>query len=292
MGDVDRRKGGATTGSPAVRLHWYVEVSLVIGFYLVYSMVRNQFGSASVHPAQAFSNALHVIHFERAMDLFVEVRIQETFLGWRPFMQLWNVFYGTFHFVVTAAVMILLFRRAPLRYRRWRTILGLHDRRGAGGLQPLPADAAPPARRLRAVRRAQPAVPVHRHPGRLRRAVVVQLGWDEVDLEPVRGDAEPARGVGGVVRAGDLAAAAAPLEPLGCSSPTPSSRSSPWWSPANHYWLDGVGGLIALGLGFALTICFAGVIGRLRVRWERHRAGEARALEPSAERADEPVPTG
>jgi hypothetical protein len=35
---------------------------------------------------------------------------------------------------------------------------------------------------------------------------------------------------------------------------------------ANHYWLDGLGGLVALGLGAALTLGFEALVSRLRHR--------------------------
>jgi hypothetical protein len=38
---------------------------------------------------------------------------------------------------------------------------------------------------------------------------------------------------------------------------------------ANHYWLDGLGGLLALGLGVALTLGFEGIVGRIRHSWHR-----------------------
>jgi hypothetical protein len=111
-------------GGDEVRLRWYREVILGLGFYLVYSFVRNQFGSAAVAPSRAFENALHVIRIERAVHLFVEAQIQRAFLGWTVLLRICNIFYGTLHFVVTAAVLVLLYRRAPARYRRWRTVLG------------------------------------------------------------------------------------------------------------------------------------------------------------------------
>jgi hypothetical protein len=106
------------------RLRWYYEVALVVGFYVVYSFVRNSFGSSSVEPAQAFDNAQRVVDAERALGLFFEPDLQRAFLGWDWFLRLWNIFYGSFHFVVTAGVMVFLYRRFPARYRLMRTTLG------------------------------------------------------------------------------------------------------------------------------------------------------------------------
>ena len=118
--------GPSTTGEaapPDRHLRWWREVAYVVAFYLVYSFVRNQFGSAAVSAETAFSNALAVIDIEEAMGLYVEEEIQDAFLGSRWFIQAWNLFYGTFHFVVTAFAIVYLFRRMPERYVRWRTTL-------------------------------------------------------------------------------------------------------------------------------------------------------------------------
>jgi hypothetical protein len=108
---------------PAVRLRWYSEVALVLIFYILYSGIRNQFGSAQVAPGRAFANALQVIRIEQAMGLFIEGPVQDTFLGWSSFLRVWNIVYGTLHFLITGGVMVFLYRRAPARYRRWRTVL-------------------------------------------------------------------------------------------------------------------------------------------------------------------------
>ena len=83
------------------RLRWWVEVALVLGFYGIYTGIRNLFGSASVSPQRALDNANDVIRLERAVGLFHEQSIQSWFLDWDWFMWAWNVFYGTFHFIVT-----------------------------------------------------------------------------------------------------------------------------------------------------------------------------------------------
>jgi len=109
--------------APRSRLRWWKEALAILAFYAVYSSVRNQFGSEAVHPGEALANARTVIDWERAMGLFFEESMQAWFLGAEWFIKFWNVFYGTFHFVVTAVALILLFRRDPGRYPRWRNTL-------------------------------------------------------------------------------------------------------------------------------------------------------------------------
>ena len=95
----------------------------IAAFYGVYSVIRNTQGSATVSAARAFANARHLIRVERALGLFHEEGVQQAFLGWRHFVQFWDLYYGTFHFVVTVVALILLFRRFPARYPRWRNTL-------------------------------------------------------------------------------------------------------------------------------------------------------------------------
>jgi len=66
-----------------------------------------------------------VIDLEQALASYVEEAVQQEFLDDRWFIQFWNLFYGTFHFVVTAAGIVYLFTRAPWRYVRWRTTLAV-----------------------------------------------------------------------------------------------------------------------------------------------------------------------
>jgi hypothetical protein len=108
---------------PAPRLRWWKEVLAAALFYGVYSAIRNTQGSASVSHALAFRNARRIIHWESLLGLYHERAIQHAFVGWDGLMSFWNLFYGTFHFAVTVAVLVALFRRFPDRYRKWRDAL-------------------------------------------------------------------------------------------------------------------------------------------------------------------------
>ncbi len=111
--------------SPVPRLHWWFEIAIVFVFYSVYSGIRNFFGSAKVSPEAALENALDVIHIERTLGLFHEQTIQSWFIDWEWFMRGWNIFYGTFHFVVTIGALVYLFLRHPARYMRFRNALAM-----------------------------------------------------------------------------------------------------------------------------------------------------------------------
>ena len=122
-------EGGVRQGLPPDRarrgLRWWREVLYALSFYLIYSAIRNTQGSAAVSAAHALSNALEIIRLERMLALYHERAIQQFFLDNRPFIEFWNLFYGTFHFVVTIFALVLLFRKFPQRYRRWRNALAV-----------------------------------------------------------------------------------------------------------------------------------------------------------------------
>ena len=116
-------KAGALDGS----LRWWTEVVLVLVFYGVYTLIRNQFGSelGSAVKEAAIANAYDVIALERAVHLFGEKGLQDLFIEWDLFIKFWNIFYGFCHFAVTIGVMLLLYLRHPARYGVQRTVLAI-----------------------------------------------------------------------------------------------------------------------------------------------------------------------
>ena len=104
-------------------MKWWLEVALILFFYLIYSFARNQFGSASVSPSRAFENAEKIIDLEKSIGTFKELQIQEFFIDWKWFIQFWNVFYGTFHFGVTIFALVWLYIKFPSKYSRQRFFL-------------------------------------------------------------------------------------------------------------------------------------------------------------------------
>jgi hypothetical protein len=109
------------------RLYWWKEALIVLAFYVVYSWIRNRFGSNIIAedgiPEAAFHNAERVIRAERLVGLYHEESLQELFLSKRTFIQFWNVYYGTAHFFVTLGVFILLFFKRSDVFPQWRNTL-------------------------------------------------------------------------------------------------------------------------------------------------------------------------
>jgi hypothetical protein len=104
--------------SPRPALKWWHEVLLALGFYFIYSQVRNLFGAGPESREIAFGHAKDIIRIEEALGLWFEPALQQWYLdlpaqGW---IRGWNIFYGTAHFIVTIGVLVVAFRRAPDRY--------------------------------------------------------------------------------------------------------------------------------------------------------------------------------
>jgi hypothetical protein len=126
---VTDRSLDPTEAAPRPRLRWWREALYIVAVYLVYSTVRNQFGSAGGPSGHsngiAYGHALDVIAIQQFLHLDFEPALQRWYLdlpanGWIGF---WNVFYGTAHFIVTAVALIWLYRANPARYPLWRNTL-------------------------------------------------------------------------------------------------------------------------------------------------------------------------
>jgi hypothetical protein len=109
------------------RLFWWKEALIVIVFYVVYSWIRNQFGSNRIAaegiPRAAFHNAQRVIGFQQTIGVYPEPTVQQWWLENMPGIRLWNIFYGSAHFVVTLAVFAVLFWKRPSVFPQWRNTL-------------------------------------------------------------------------------------------------------------------------------------------------------------------------
>lgn len=97
------------------RTWWWKEILIMGAFYFLYSLTRNRFGSIRVRgddiPLNSFNNALKVIRFERAIGLYHEESLQQWFLPYKWLLQLMNTYYGTAHFAVTVGVFFVLLNR-------------------------------------------------------------------------------------------------------------------------------------------------------------------------------------
>ena len=134
MTDIDTT--GAETAGPEIKpmmkggrrlrdghaLYWWVEILAILGFYLVYSVIRNANGS---HPMHAFDDAKRVISFEHHLGIFHEPTIQRWALHSKALIITANYMYGSLHFIVTIWVAVWLFRSYSDDYPRFRNTLAI-----------------------------------------------------------------------------------------------------------------------------------------------------------------------
>jgi hypothetical protein len=107
-------------------LYWWTEILLIIGFYIVYSAVRNLNGNSLLEPpAHALEHAKQIIELERRLGIFHEARIQDWAEHSTPLIVAANYFYGSLHFIVTIFAGVFLYRRYSDDYPRFRNALGI-----------------------------------------------------------------------------------------------------------------------------------------------------------------------
>lgn len=124
-------KGPVVNAQVAVTSHhrtvWWKEAFIIAVFYTSYTLIRNRFGSALVSgvdvPVHAFTNAMRIIQIERWIGLYHEESIQDLFLPQLWLIKLMNTYYGTAHFFVTLAVFIVLYKKRPDVFPQWRNSL-------------------------------------------------------------------------------------------------------------------------------------------------------------------------
>lgn len=121
----DVTAGTATPAGTRIspRLRWWFEIFFVLAFYAIYTSIRNGLSAGPEAADTAFANAERIIDLERLIGLFQEKRIQDAFIDNRLFIQFWNIFYGTLHFAVTIFAMVWTYRKFPHRYPLWRNAL-------------------------------------------------------------------------------------------------------------------------------------------------------------------------
>jgi PAP2 superfamily len=117
-------------GARHLGLRWWREVVYIVLVYMAYSAVRNQFGSGdggAILAEPAFNHAKAIIQVQRNIGLYFEEALQRWYLDLpgNGLIRFWNVYYGLGHFVVSAGALIWMFRRRPDRYRLWRNTLAV-----------------------------------------------------------------------------------------------------------------------------------------------------------------------
>jgi hypothetical protein len=220
----------------------WTELALLGVLYVGYSAARLL---ADDDRRRAVANARHLLGVESGLHIDVEAGLNHLVAGAPPVALLASYWYAALHYLVTPAVLIWVYRRHPLGYRRVRNALVVATATGLAGFVLLPM--APP-RMLSGYADVLASTSAH--------------GW-------WGGDASAPKGLGGLTN--ELAAM--PSLHVGwalwCAWVVFLCSRSRWLrtlvttyaagtvlvviGTGNHYLLDAVGGAAVLALGVLVT---------------------------------------
>jgi hypothetical protein len=119
---LHRRLPGRRVLHDGTVLYWWAEIIFAAIFYGVYSTIRNASGNDT---AAARRNADTIIQWQQSLGLNHERMLQEWALGFKPLIIACNYFYGSLHFVLTAGVLVFLYRKFGDDYPLWRNTLAI-----------------------------------------------------------------------------------------------------------------------------------------------------------------------
>ncbi len=102
------------------RRAWLLEAAVMGLLYWLYESSR---GWVAGTTRAALANAKGIVDAEKWLGIYWERSIQHAFLNAEWFITFWNWWYGTVHFLIPAGVLVLLYRKMPARYVRWRNTL-------------------------------------------------------------------------------------------------------------------------------------------------------------------------
>ncbi|PJE94528.1 hypothetical protein CUT44_30440 [Streptomyces carminius] len=236
--DVVRRL--RTPRRPRIRF----EILLIAISYWTYSMIRN---AVPEQKAQALRNAEWIWELERVLGIAAEQSLNHAANGVTWLIVSMNYYYATLHFVVTIGVLVWLYRRHPGRYSAARTVLFATTAVALLGYYLYPL--APP--RLMETVRFVDTVQVHDTWGSMASGNMANVSNQYAAM--------PSMHIGWSVWCGIMIAVlAAPLwvKVLGWLYPTVTLLVIV--CTANHFWLDAVGGVLCLGIGFAVSRAWYG----------------------------------
>lgn len=112
---------GAVTTAPALArprslpgwLRAGLEVLLILALWVLYSLAR-LVADTSMSPA--LSRAHELLQFERGLGIHWEIPLNNLFVDYRPIGLIGSYWYASLHYVVTAAVLVWLWRLGADRY--------------------------------------------------------------------------------------------------------------------------------------------------------------------------------
>ncbi|MDQ6798161.1 MAG: phosphatase PAP2 family protein [Actinomycetota bacterium] len=241
---------------------WWQEIVAMFICYQTFERLRGIIPEPGVSP---FHHALQVVHVEEAVGLFREAALQQWFLSSHLAIQFFDLYYGTVHFVVPVVALVILWKRNRSRYTFMRNSAGFMLVLAFAGFALWPL--APPRLLSDSYHFVDTAATIGgmgpldrgnlKDDNQVAAMPSLHIGWSTwcaVGLLPVLRR-----------RWTKVAVVVYPFLTLLTVMVT-----------ANHYWLDGAGGLVVLGAGLGLET--------VRSRVARRRAiGSSDAADVEAE---------
>ncbi|MFI0860888.1 phosphatase PAP2 family protein [Streptomyces smyrnaeus] len=222
---------------------WF-EIVLIAVSYWTYSLIRN---AVPEQRAEALRNADWIWRAEHTLGIAVEHSINHAVGGVTWLIVSMNYYYATLHFVVTIGVLVWLYRTHPGRYAATRLVLFATTGTALLGYYLFPL--APP--RLMDGGNFIDTVQVHQTWGSMASGNLAQMSNQYAAM--------PSMHIGWSVWCGvTIAMLARPVWVKVLGVLYPVTTLTVIVSTANHFWLDAVGGLLCLGLGFALSYAWYG----------------------------------
>jgi hypothetical protein len=105
---------------PQVRLRLWFELALLASCYFAYSTIRN---AVPEHEVAAQAHARTIWAIEKSLGIAVEQSINHSINSITWLIVAMNYYYATLHFLVTFAVMVWLYRSQPGRFAVFRATL-------------------------------------------------------------------------------------------------------------------------------------------------------------------------
>ncbi|MBA0050109.1 phosphatase PAP2 family protein [Streptomyces sp. AJS327] len=217
---------------------WF-EIALIAVSYWTYSLIRN---AVPEQRAAALRNADWIWEAERILGLAVEQSVNQWANDVTWLIVGMNYYYATLHFVVTLGVLVWLYRHHPGRYAATRLVLFITTGVALLGYYLFPL--APP--RLMESTHFIDTVQVHETWGSMASGNLAEMSNQYAAM--------PSMHIGWSLWCGiTIAMLAKPLWVRVLGAAYPAATLVVIIATANHFWLDAIGGLLCLGLGFALS---------------------------------------
>ncbi|MCX4786278.1 MULTISPECIES: phosphatase PAP2 family protein [unclassified Streptomyces] len=229
--------------SPRRPRFWF-EILLLAASYWVYSLVRN---AVPEQRAEALHNAGRIWSVETHLGIAVEQAVNHAVNSVTWLIVSMNYYYATLHFVVTVCVLVWLFHRHPGRYAAARLALFATTAVALLGYYLYPL--APP--RLMSGGHFIDTVVVHQTWGSMASGNFKNMSNQYAAM--------PSMHIGWSLWCGLTlyALAAAPwVRVLGLLYPAVTLLVIV--STANHFWLDALGGMLCLAVGYAASYAWYG----------------------------------